>query len=66
MRFVWVSRQIDVSSATIWWLLIEPAAWPEWGPSVRTATTDADELDLGTPGTVHTVAGPLSTGSALC
>ena len=57
MRHVWVSHQIDVPSGTIWRLLVEPASWPEWGPSVRAATTDADELDLGTRGTVHTVAG---------
>lgn len=56
MRFVWTRRRIDASPDTVWRLLVDPAVWSVWGPSVRSATVDG-HLGPGATGTVETFGG---------
>ena len=57
MRRFHISRTIDAPPAAVWDLLVDLQRWPQWGPSVRSATIDDDHLRLGSLGSVVTVAG---------
>lgn len=54
-----VDRNIRVSPAVAWGLLVDLEQWPRWGPSVRRAALDggARVLSAGAQGTVWTVVG---------
>lgn len=57
MRRLWVDQTIDAPAERVWDLLTNTAAWPEWGPTVRSATLDGEELEAGATGTVRTSVG---------
>ena len=57
MKQLWSTRLIDAPATELWHLLVTPDDWPRWGPTVRDARIDGDELSLGMTGTVTTVAG---------
>jgi len=57
MRQLWVSAEIDAPASTVWELLVDPAAWPRWGPSVRRASVEGGTLELGARGKVVTAMG---------
>ena len=50
-----VSREIKAPPAQLWDLLVSPAHWPAWGPSIRAAEGPA--LALGSRGRVQTSLG---------
>jgi uncharacterized protein YndB with AHSA1/START domain len=56
MRRLWTSRAIDAPAGTVWELLVDPARWPAWGPTVRGAELDG-ALALGARGRVQTALG---------
>jgi len=58
-RMVGVDRFIAAPAVTVWDVLVDLAAWPLWGPSVRRAELrdGATELGLGTTGDVWTAVG---------
>ena len=59
VRKFWVEREVGAPSAVVWSLLSDPNRWPEWGPSVRSATLDgAPSLHAGATGTVRSRVGP--------
>jgi hypothetical protein len=51
------SLEIAVPADDAWQLLIETAAWPRWGPSVRAVESPARFIDRGTRGRVQTALG---------
>ncbi len=59
MRQSHVSCTIDAPADAAWRILIDVRRWPEWGPSVRSATVDGDghEISSGATGTVTTAVG---------
>ena len=57
MRTLWTWGEFDAPASVLWALLVDPEAWPRWGPSVRGAVVDADELAVGARGTVTTAIG---------
>lgn len=58
MRTLWVSADVEAPAAEAWGLLVDPARWPVWGPSVRSATVDGDGvLRAGVTGSVRTALG---------
>jgi hypothetical protein len=54
-----VDRVIAAAPSAAWHILVDVAAWPLWGPSVRRAKLrdGATELSLGTRGDVWTAVG---------
>lgn len=54
-----VDRVIATAPSAAWQILVDVAAWPLWGPSVRRAQLrdGATELSLGTRGDVWTAVG---------
>ncbi len=54
-----VDRVIAAAPSAAWQILVDVAAWPLWGPSVRRAKLrdGATELRLGTRGDVWTAVG---------
>lgn len=49
---------MQAPAAVAWELLVDPARWPAWGPSVRGAVVDGDGvLRAGATGTLRTVLG---------
>ena len=57
MKQLWISAEVDAPAATVWDLLVDPAAWPQWGPSVRRASVEGGTLELGARGKVETALG---------
>ncbi|MGK2950615.1 MAG: SRPBCC family protein [Acidimicrobiales bacterium] len=57
MKRLWVRRDIDAPASVLWGLLVDPDAWPSWGPSVRAAELEDPPLRLGGRGAVTTVGG---------
>jgi len=57
MRELWVSAEIDAPAPAVWDLLVDPAAWPRWGPSVRRASVESGALAAGARGKVVTALG---------
>lgn len=57
MKRVHISRTIDAPAADAWTVLVDLARWPEWGPSVRSATLGGAPMRLGSRGTVTTAVG---------
>jgi hypothetical protein len=59
MREIHVSRTIDAPAGAAWELLTDVRRWPEWGPSVRSATVAGGGHLIGpnATGSVATVAG---------
>ncbi|MGN2637666.1 SRPBCC family protein [Nocardia takedensis] len=50
-------RHIPAPPEVVWRLLIDPTAWPRWGPTVSAATLDGDRLTAGARGAVTTAVG---------
>ena len=57
MRRLWVAAEIDAPAARVWDLLVDPDAWPRWGPSVRRATVEGGTLAVGARGKVVSAVG---------
>lgn len=57
MRYLQVSAEFDAPPEALWNLLVDTDVWPQWGPSVRSAVVDADQLEFGVRGRVITVLG---------
>ncbi|WP_342743160.1 SRPBCC family protein [Mycobacterium numidiamassiliense] len=51
-----VDRTIAAPPAAVWGLLVDLQAWPQWGPTIRSATLDQPHSGLGlhATGTVQT------------
>jgi hypothetical protein len=56
MRRIRAERTIAAPASVVWRLLVDPALWSSWGPSIRRVSVDADRLAPGVTGTVDTVA----------
>jgi hypothetical protein len=52
-----VDRTIAAAPERAWEVLITPARWPEWGPSVRGVDCEADRIAAGTTGRVQVPGG---------
>lgn len=57
MRKLWIWGEFDAAAPRLWQLLVDPEQWARWGPSVRSATVQADALAQGARGTVTTALG---------
>ena len=57
MRRLWTHRDIDAPAPVVWQLLCDLERWPDWGPSVRSASLDGQTLSLGATGRVTTAVG---------
>ncbi len=57
MRRRWVTRELEVPAALAWELLTDTAAWPGWGPSVRSARLDQGRFEAGATGSLTTTIG---------
>lgn len=57
MRQRWTWAEIDAPASTLWSLLTDLDAWPQWGPSVRRASVDGGALAAGAHGKVTTSVG---------
>lgn len=57
MRTRWVTRDIEAPGRIVWDLLIDPEAWPNWGPIVCGADLRSERLHVGARGSVRTVLG---------
>jgi hypothetical protein len=57
VRTRWVTRDIEAPARIVWDLLVDPDAWPDWGPSIRRADLRADRLHVGAQGSMQTVLG---------
>ena len=55
MRQLWVHRDVEGSASAAWAVLTDLDRWPQWGPSVRHAELDGDQLEAGATGTVTTI-----------
>lgn len=57
---MWMTRTIEAPAAAAWELLVDVRRWPEWGPSLRSATLDGGEsrIDLGSTGRLRPLVGP--------
>jgi len=52
-----ISRDIAAPPEDAWALLVDTAAWPTWGPSIRRAELDGTEFGVGATGRVWTAVG---------
>jgi len=57
VRRLWIHRTIDAQPDVLWRLLTDPAQWPMWGPTVRSAEVDGKRLERGSTGSVTSVVG---------
>lgn len=57
MRKLWTTRVIGAPPGALWQLIADPEQWPEWGPTVRSADLQGEQLELGATGTVTTMVG---------
>ncbi len=57
MKKIWTYRDVDAPADVVWSVFTNPAHWPEWGPSIRSAELDDAPMQLGTRGTVTIVVG---------
>ena len=59
MRRIQVARTIDAPAAAAWDVLVDVRAWPEWGPTVRSASVDDGGVRIraGATGTLTTLVG---------
>ncbi len=57
MKKLWTFREIDAPADDLWQLLADPKHWPDWGPSVRSATLGGETLERGAKGQLTTVGG---------
>ena len=57
MRQLWVTADLEGPAEEAWDLLVDPAQWPRWGPSVRSATVEGGALAPGSTGQVTTALG---------
>ena len=55
MRQVTVHRDITAPAHVLWQLLVDPARWPDWRPSVRGVRLHDGAMQLGSTGVVTTV-----------
>ena len=51
------SRTLDAPADVVWRVLVEPARWPTWGPSITAVDCADDRIRAGTTGRVRTVGG---------
>lgn len=51
------SREIAAPADDVWRLLVEPARWPTWGPSITAVDCEDDRIRAGSTGRVRTVGG---------
>lgn len=56
-RRVEVAREMAVPAATVWELLVRPARWPDWGPSVRAVECADERIVAGSSGRVRLPGG---------
>jgi hypothetical protein len=56
-KLVWVEREIAVSAAEAWALLVDVRRWREWGPSIHSAVLDSERFEKGATGSVRTTLG---------
>ena len=57
MKNLWARREIAAPAPVVWAVLTAADRWSAWGPSIRAARVDGDDLGPGATGTVTTVAG---------
>lgn len=57
MKSVWMHRDIGATAEDVWPLLSEPCHWPSWGPTVRSAKLDQQQLAADGTGILTTVFG---------
>jgi uncharacterized protein YndB with AHSA1/START domain len=57
MKQLWATAEIEAPAATLWALLVDLDAWPQWGPSVRRASVEGGVLAAGARGKVETAVG---------
>jgi len=51
------NRDIQAPASEVWRVLVEPARWPTWGPSITAVDCADDWIRAGTTGRVRTVGG---------
>lgn len=52
-----VSREVAAPAEVVWELLTRVEAWPQWGPTVASASVPSGVVTAGARGTVRTVVG---------
>ncbi|MBT8240105.1 MAG: SRPBCC family protein [Acidimicrobiia bacterium] len=57
MRRVSVWRTIEAPAGVLWSLLTDLDRWPDWGPTVRRARIEGENLMAGAHGTLTTIVG---------
>jgi hypothetical protein len=57
VKRLWTGADIDATAAVLWTLLVDPEAWPKWGPTVQRAAVEGGPLRLGARGTVVATPG---------
>jgi uncharacterized protein YndB with AHSA1/START domain len=57
VKKLWIHRDIEAPGETLWDLLTDPEQWPSWGPTVRSVEMKGERIELGSTGTVSSVAG---------
>jgi hypothetical protein len=57
VKLAWTTKEIEAPADAVWDVLVDLDAWPEWGPSVRSATVEGGVLTAGARGTVRTAVG---------
>jgi hypothetical protein len=57
---MWVTRTVEAPAGQAWEVLVDIRRWPEWGPTLRSATLDhgGHRLGPGATGRLRPVLGP--------